>query len=82
MYNRIIISNFPQNLIVISQFFSFFFVIFSVFVILVIFGLFFYSQTPGGPKFLAMELNLSQAPLRCQPTSNKCNANVFPKVNL
>ena len=81
MYNRIIISNFPQNLIVISQFFSFFFVIFSVFVILVIFGLFFYPQTPGGPKFLAMELNLSQAPLRCQPASKNCFMITFFCVN-
>ena len=50
MYNRIIISKVPQNLIIISQFLSFFVIIFSVFRILIIFGPFLDPQTLGVPK--------------------------------
>merc|ERR1712212_1307445 len=82
MYNRIIISNFPRNLIIISQFFSFFFIIFSVFQILVIFGPFFNPPRPlGYPNILAMELDLSQEPLRCQPASKNCFMTTFFQVN-
>merc|ERR1712015_192240 len=47
MYNRIIISNFPRNLIIIYQYFFFSFFSFSI---LVISGPFFTRQTPGVPK--------------------------------
>ena len=82
MYNRIIISNFPRNLIIISQFLSFFFIIFSVFQILIISGPFFYPPRPlGYSSLLAMELDLSREPLRCQPASKNCFMTTFFCVN-
>jgi hypothetical protein len=50
MYIRIIISNFPGNLIIISQFHSFFSLFFQFFKFWSFLGHFFIPQTPGVPK--------------------------------
>merc|ERR1712015_502024 len=79
MYNRIIISNFPRNLIIIYQFFFFYY--FFSFSILVISGPFLTRQTLGYPNFLTLELDLSQVSLRCQPASKNCFVTTFFHVN-
>merc|ERR1712015_214186 len=72
MYNIIVISQFPRNLIIIYQFLSFFSLFFQFFN----FGHFrtiFYPPDPWGTQaFLAMVLDLSQEPLRCPPASKNC----------
>jgi len=50
MYNRIIISNFPRNLIIISQFLSFFSLFFQFFKFWSFLGHLLTPQTPGVPK--------------------------------
>ena len=50
MYNRIIISNFPRNLIIISQFLSFFSLFFQFFEFWSFLGHLLTPQTPGVPK--------------------------------
>ena len=55
------------------------------FLIFLIFGLFWAIFLPprslGYPNFLAMELDLSQEPLRCQPASKNCFMTTFFCVN-
>jgi len=82
MYNKIIISNFSWNLIIISQFLSFFPLFFSVFQILVISRPFFDPPKPlGYPNFLTMQLDVSQESLRCQPASKNRFLTTFFCVN-
>ena len=82
MYHRMIIINFLSNLFIISHFFSFFFIIFSC---VTNFGNFLAIFDPprplGYPNFSAMDLNLSQQPLRHQPAWKKLVHDNFFCVN-
>ena len=81
MYNRIIIRNFPRSLIIISQFLLFFSLFFQFFKFSSFLGHFLTPRLLGYPSFLAMELDLSQEPLRCQPASKNCFMTIFFHVN-
>ena len=71
-------QQFPLKL---DCYFSIFFIFFRYFFSFGNFSHFWAIFLPGGPKFLAMELNLSQAPLRCQPASRNCFMITFFCVN-
>jgi len=80
-YNRIIISNFPRNLIIFSQFLSFFLLFFQFFKIWSFLGHFLTPRPLRYPNFLTIELDLSQEYLRCQQASKNSFLTTFFHVN-